>query len=162
MKINWKLTILGMLVFSEGSTTLAQTTPNYDEAARHADRAIQAYKDLQYEKIAEQGRKAMAAATIHLRVCKPMHDQAALSRRQYIASVVKGRGRQKAVAKECAEQELWYHSICQPRTGYDADYNVIVKTEPSCPAKWADFPSVPPIFSEEYYQRIADIEQLYQ
>lgn len=159
---NWKPMILGVAVILTADAALAQSTPDYDEAARHADRAIQSYKDLQHEKRLEQGREAMAGAMIGLHICKPMHDQTALSRRQYIASVVKGRGRQKAVAKECAGRELWYHSTCQPRTGLDAQYNDITVTEPSCPTNWADWPPPPPVFSTEYYQRIADIERLYQ
>jgi len=162
MKINWKPVIIAMMIIVADETAFAQTAPDYDEAARHADRAIRAYKDLQLQKQIDQGEEALAEAMIHLHVCKPMHDQTALSRREYIATVIKGRGKQKAVAQRCASQELWYNSICQPKTGYDADYNVIVKTEPSCPAKWADFPPVPPFFSAEYDQRISDIERLYR
>jgi hypothetical protein len=160
-----KLATVAALVaaaISPNSSAYAQSTSNYDEAARHADRAIQSYKDLQHEKMLERGREAMAGAMIGLYICKPMHDQTALSRRQYIASVVKGRARQKAVARECAGRELWYQSTCQPRTGLDAQYNDITVTEPSCPTNWTDWPPPPPVFSTEYYQRIADIERLYQ
>lgn len=160
--INWKLICAIIAVSITADAAIAQTTPNYDVIARDADRALRAYKDLQDQKMADLAEESMAAAIIHLRICKPMHDQAELTRRQYIASVVKGRGKQKAVATECAEQELWYSSICKPRTDLDSNFKIVTSVEASCPAKWADWPPVPPIFSDEYHQRMAEIRQLYQ
>lgn len=149
----------GLLSYSAAK---GQTAPDYDAAARHADRAIKAYEDLQREQMADLAEKSMNAALINLHICKPMHDQTSLTRRQYIASVVKGRGKQKAVAKRCAEQELWYASICRPRDGLDGNGDPVTFIEPSCPTKWEEWPAPPPVMSREYYQRQADIWALYQ
>ena len=135
---------------------------DYDAAARHADRAIQAYKDMKADQAIDIANEALAAAMVHLHICKPMHDQTALTRREYIASVVKGRGRQKAVAEECAQEEIAYANICKPREGMRSDFSTFTVVEPSCPTRWAEWPPVPFPFSPEYYRRLAEVRALYR
>lgn len=143
------------------SSAGAQTRPDYDAAARDADRAIQAYKDLQDRKLADLAQESMASAKVDLYICKPMHDQTALTRRQYIASVVRKRSKQNAVAAECAAQELAYANICKPKPLLIGQ-NEIITSEPACPIKWADWPPMPRALTPEFDQRVAEIWRLYQ
>ena len=150
------------LVTVLASPAAGQSQGDYDKAARQADNAVQAYKDLQYTRNKEMLDVSMAAASVHLYICKPMLEQTALSRRQYIAARVKGRGRQRAVAEECAQQEMWMSKICEPRTAFNEKMQEVTVHEPFCPSNWKDWPPTPMYGSLAYDQRLEEIRQLYK
>lgn len=144
------------------SPAAGQSQRDYDKAARQVDSAVQAYKDLQLTKSAELLQESQAAAAVHLYICKPMLEQTALSRRQYISARVKGRGRQRAVAEECAQQEMWMSKLCEPRNGFNEKMQIVTVQEPYCPSNWKDWPAIPMYGSLAYDKRLEEIRQLYK
>ena len=150
------------LVTVLASPAAGQSQGDYDKAARQADNAVRAYKDLQYTRNKDILDASMAMALVDLHICKPMFEQSALSRRQYIVSKVKGRGKQRAVSEECAEREMWMAKICEPRTAHDENWNVVKSYEPSCPSNWKDWPPPPMYGSLAYDQRLEEIRQQYK
>lgn len=144
------------------SPATGQSQDDYDRAARQADSAVRAYEDLQHSRNIAQSEANLTLALVALHICKPMFEQTALTRRQYIASKVKGRGKQRAVAEECAGRELHMAGICEPRTAFDEKFNEVKIFEPSCPSNWKDWPPTPMYGSQAYDRRLEEIRQLYK
>ena len=143
-------------------TAAGQSQDDYDRAARQADRAVRAYEDLQYQNRMAQADAAIAGALVNQHICRPMFEQTSLTRRQYIASVVTGRGKQRAVAEECAGRELHMTGICEPRIVLDKDYKQVPVENPDCPKNWRNWPATPRYGSQAYYERQEEIRQLYK
>lgn len=137
-------TIAILLALFLGTEVFGQTSAQVEQSVRNGRRIVQEYERQEAEaKTAAtqaQYERSMNHYAIFRNVCKPMWQQSALSRREFIENVTKKRSEQRTIKEVCYSNEVLMWHWCGPNELNNPD--PLNSTE-LCVGKQSDWPKRP-------------------